>query len=347
MNVTLKDIAGRAGVSESTVSRALNNSPLISEKTRQAVLAAARQLNYPSHKTTAWPVRTIGVVQPNITNALYGEITSAIESRAYEAGYSIMLCDSAFDLEREQGQIELLLRQGVSGIIMIPTDSGAEHIRNLIEQGIPCVILSTEPILGADQVNVDVTMGAYLATQYLINLGHQKIAIIGGPNTVSACRARLRGYQQALEEAGLPFDEAKMVEGNLDEAGGIEAMDLLLPLARKKEISAVFSINDAMAIGALRRLREDSLRVPEDISLIGCDDIPLASLLQPALTTIWQPKRELGLLAAKLIFKQIETKAERGEGWRVMYPFQSALYLPHVVVRDSTCPPQPNPPPLP
>ncbi len=337
--MTLKDIADRAGVSESTVSRVLNNSPLISEKTRQVVLAAARQMNYQSIKAAAWPVRTIGVVQPNITNPLYGEITSAIESRAYEAGYSIMLCDSAFDLEREQGQIELLLRQGVSGIIMIPTDSGAEHIRHLIEQGIPCVILSTEAVPGADQVNVDVSMGAYLATQYLLKLGHRKIALIGGPASVSACRARLRGYQQALEEAGLPFEECKVVAGTLDEAGGIEAMEKLLPLAQKKEITAVFSINDAMAIGALRKLREAGRRVPEDISLMGCDDIPLASMLQPALTTVWQPKRELGLLAAKLIFKQIETKEERGDGWRVMYPFQSALFLPHVVVRDSTCPP--------
>jgi LacI family transcriptional regulator len=248
-----------------------------------------------------------------------------------------MLCASVFDLEREQGQLELLLSQGVTGLIMIPIDSNAEHIRHLVEQGIPCVLLSTDPIPGADQVNVDVAMGAYLATRYLIEIGHHKIATIGGPSRVSACRARLRGYRQALEEAGLSAREEWLAEGNIDEGGGAEAMAQLLPLIRKKEISAVFAINDAMAVGALRKLREAGIRVPEDISLMGCDDIPLASLLQPALTTVWQPKRELGMLAAKLILKQIETKDERGEGWRVMYPFQSAMYLPHVVVRDSTC----------
>jgi LacI family transcriptional regulator len=336
MTVTLKEIADLAGVSESTVSRVLNNSPLISERTKQSVLLAARQLNYQSVRTTIWPVRTLGVVQPNITNPLYGEITSAIEARAYEAGYSIMLCDSAFDLEREQGQLELLLRQGVSGIIIIPIDSKAEHIHSLIEQNIPCVILSTEPIPGADQVNVDVTMGAYLATHHLLELGHRQIALIGGPARVSACGARLRGYRQALEEFHAPFCDEWVVEGTLDENGGFEAMARLLPLVQRNAVTAVFAINDAMAIGALRKLREAGVRVPEDISLIGCDDIPLAGLLQPALTTVWQPKRELGLLAAKLIFKQIETKQERGDRWRVMFPFQSAMYLPHVVVRHST-----------
>jgi DNA-binding LacI/PurR family transcriptional regulator len=340
MAVTLKDIADLAGVSESTVSRVLNNSPLISEKTRQSVLAAARRMNYPQAKTSGWPGHMIGVVQPNITNPLYGEITSAIESRAYEAGYSIILCDSYFDVEREQGHLELLLRQGVSGIILIPIDPGTEHIRSLIEQNIPCVILTTEAIPGADQVNVDVAMGAYLATRHLLELGHRDIALIGGPVQVAACRARLRGYCRALEEYHIEFDPEKMVEGNLGENGGAEAVIKLFPLVLKKQISAIFAINDAMAIGALSRLRQAGITVPGDVSLIGCDDIPVAAQLQPALTTVWQPKRELGLLSTKLILKQIGTRQERGENWRERYPFQSAMYLPHVVARDSTCPPK-------
>jgi DNA-binding LacI/PurR family transcriptional regulator len=141
----------------------------------------------------------------------------------------------------------------------------------------------------------------------------------------------------------MPYEPGNVFVGDLDEQGGIEAMAQLLPLIRKKEITAVFAINDATAFGALRKLREAGMRVPEDISLAGCDDLPLAALLQPALTTVWQPKRELGLLAVKLILKQIETRQERGEKWRVMYPFQSAMYLPHVVVRDSTgAPPFPQ-----
>jgi LacI family transcriptional regulator len=338
MSVTLKDIAYRAGVSESTVSRALNDSPLISEATKQAVLAVARKLNYQSSRTSAWPTRMIGVIEPDVTNPLYAEIVSAIESRAYTAGYSIILCDSAFDPEREQGQLALLLRQGVSGIIIIAIDPMAEHVRGLLEHNIPCVLLGTVPLPDVDQVNVDVAMGAYLATCHLLRLGHRRIALIGGPSRVSACEARLQGYRRALSEFGVPFEQKRVAEGRLDENGGATAMKALLPMI-PSDITAVYAINDAMAIGALRTLREAGYRVPSDVSLIGCDDIPVAAQLQPALTTVWQPKRELGHLAAKLILKQIETRQERGDAWRSKYPFQSAMYLPRIVERDSTAPP--------
>ena len=304
MAVTLKDIAGLAGVSESTASRALNNSSLVNEATKQAVLAAARQLGYRSAKIPVWPIHTIGVVEPNVTNPLYAEIIAAIESQAYDMGYTIMLCDSAFDLEREQGQLELLVRQGAAGLIILAIEPAAAHIRQLIEQNVPCVILGTDPIPGADQVNVDVEMGAYVATRHLLELGHRHIALIGGPQHVMACRARLQGYRKALDEFGVPFESRKVVQGSLDERGGAEAMSRLLPSV-PEGISAVYAVNDAMAIGALRTLREAGHTVPDDVSLIGCDDIPVAAQLQPALTTVWQPKRELGLLAVKLILRQI------------------------------------------
>jgi LacI family transcriptional regulator len=337
MAVTLKDVANLAGVSESTASRALNNSSRISERTRQVVLAAARRLGYRSAKGANWSSRTIGVLEPNVTNPLFAEIVSAIESRAYQAGYNIILCDSAFDPPREQGHLDLLLQQGVSGIVIIPIDASAEHVRELVEHNIPCVVLGTEPIPNVDQVNVDATMGAYLATRYLLELGHRHIGLLGGPARISACRARLAGHQKALAEFGGGFDEKHMAVGKMDEQSGAAAMTQLLALV-PDVLSAVYAINDAMAIGALRVLRQAGFRVPEDVSLIGCDDIPVAAQLQPALTTLWQPKRELGYLAAKLILRQIETRQERGEHWREKYPFQSAMYLPRVVERDSTRP---------
>lgn len=335
MATTLRDVAALAGVSESTASRALSNSPLVSETTRQTVLAAARKIGYRTAKTPVWPNRIIGVLEPSVTNPLYAEIVAAIESRAYKAGYSIILCDSAFDPQREQGQLDLLMQQGVSGLVITPIDPAAEHIRALIDHDIPCVILGTDPILGADQVNVDVAMGAYLATRHLLELGHRQIAVIRGPARVSACEERLSGYRRALAEREVPYDPDKVVQGDLDENGGAAAMARLLPRV-PHDITAVYAINDAMAIGALRVLREAGLHVPQEVSLIGCDDIPVAAQLQPALTTVWQPKRELGYLAAKLILKQIETQQERGNAWRQEYPFQSAMYLPRVVVRDST-----------
>jgi DNA-binding LacI/PurR family transcriptional regulator len=182
-------------------------------------------------------------------------------------------------------------------------------------------------------------MGAYLATRHLLELGHRRIALIGGSSRVSACRARLAGYKRALAEHEIAFRKELVVEGSLDGNGGAAVMAQLLPLV-PDDVTAVYAISDAMAIGALRTLREAGYHVPEDISLIGCDDIPVAAQLQPALTTVWQPKRELGYLAAKLILKQIQVQQERGDRWREKYPFQSAMYLPRVVERDSTCPPK-------
>jgi LacI family transcriptional regulator len=331
MAIRLKEIAALAGVSESTVSRALNNSPLISEKTRQAVFEAARRLHYQTGR-----IHTIGVIEPKITNPLYGEVIEAIELRAYEAGFGLLLCDSAFDLKREQDQVDFLLRQGgVQGLILIPIDPEAGHIRALTRDTIPCVILGTDPVMGSDQVNVDAAMGAYLATRHLVDLGHRRIGILQGPEQISACRARRQGYCQALAEAGVGFDPRLVAVAEVEEAGGARAMQQLLPLAGEG-LTAVYAINDAMALGALRRLREEGLRVPEDVSLAGCDDIPVAAQVQPALTTVWQPKSELGLLAARLLLKQIETRKERGECWKECYPFQSAMFHPRMVVREST-----------
>jgi LacI family transcriptional regulator len=337
MAVTLKDVAKLAQVSESTASRALNDSPRISSPTKQAVWTAARKLGYRSPGKTTWSSRTIGVIEPNVTNPLFAEIISTIESRIYQAGYNIILCDSTQDPAREQSNLELLVQQGVSGIMIIPIDATAGHVRDLIEHKLPCVILGTEPIPNADQVNVDATMGAYLATRHLLELGHRRIGLICGPMRISACRARLVGHQRALAERQVAFDEGRVAEGKMDVESGAVAMAQLLPQVPDR-LSAIYAINDAMAIGALRVLRQAGLRVPEDVSLIGCDDIPVAAQLYPALTTLWQPKRELGELAAKLILRQIKTREEHGDRWREKYPFQSAMYLPRVVERDSTRP---------
>ncbi len=334
MAITLKDVAKLAGVSESTASRALNDSPLISESTKRAVLLAARQLGYRPLRKETWPTRTIGVVMPNVANPLYGQIVTAIETRAYQAGYSMFLANSYFDPEREQNHCELLLRQGAAGLIIVPTDPMAPHIQALIDYNVPCVLMSGDPLPQVDQVNVDVVMGAYLATRYLIDLGHRRIALINGPTRVRVCRNRLAGYRRALEEANLPFDAHIVVEGELNEEAGATATTRLLSLI-PHDVTAVYAVNDVTAIGALRALQRAGLRVPEDVSLVGTDDIPVAAQLQPALTTVWQPKRELGDLATKLLLRQIKTREERGQGWRELYAFQNAMYLPRIIERQS------------
>jgi DNA-binding LacI/PurR family transcriptional regulator len=281
-------------------------------------------------------MRLAGVIQPKITNPVYSEIISAIEATLYEAGYGLLLCDTTFELEREQDQLDFLLRQGgVLGIILIPLDASAAHIRKLTTQNIPTVILGTEPILGSDQVNVDAALGAHIITSHLLDLGHRRIGLLQGPECVSVCKARLKGYCQALADYHLSFDPALVADGEVDEAGGIRAMEKLLPLA-VRQFSAVVAVSDVMALGALRVLRRAGLCVPGDISLASCDDIPAAAQVQPALTTVWQPKYELGVQASRFLLKQMEARKERGENWKVKYPFQSAMYHPHIIVRDST-----------
>ncbi len=330
MKVTLKDIAELAGVSESTASRALNNSPLISEKTRQMVAHASRQLNYQVNR-----ISIIGMIEPNITNPYYSEFISAIESYTYEAGFSMVLGFSGFNLAREKDQIDHLLSQGVQGMILIPTDANADHIQALLKENIPCVILGTGHIVGTDHVSVDTSMGATIATRHLLELGHRRIGLVNGSQRVAACRARLTGYRRALEEYNVAFDPRLHAETEVDENGGVQAMTQLLPQI-KNGMSAVYTVSDVMALGAIRKLSEAGLRVPQDISLASCDDIPVAEQLNPPLTTVWHPKRELGTLAAKFLIKQIETRKERGEGWKEKYPFQSATFLPYLIVRQST-----------
>lgn len=331
MTIRLREIAELAGVSESTVSRALKNSPLISEKTRRAVTAAARRLHYQTDQT-----RMIGVIVPKINNPLYGEIVEAIELAAYEAGLGMVLCDSTFSLEREQSQVDFLLRHGgVQGLILIPVDPESEHIRSLTGDTFPCVIMGTEKALGADQVNVDTVQGGYLATRHLLELGHRRVGMAQGPERVLACRERLKGYRQALDEFNLPFDPSLIAVGEVSEAGGACAAEQLIPKIGV-DVTGIYAINDTMALGALRRLREAGLGVPDDVSLVGCDDIPVAAQVQPPLTTVWQPKSDLGLMASHLLLNQIATRGESGECWKVKYPFKSTTFHTRLVVREST-----------
>jgi LacI family transcriptional regulator len=331
MPTKLKQIAELAGVSTSTVSRVMNQSPLISEKTRRAVMNAAHQLNYQPEQMSM-----IGVIVPKITNPLYGEVVAAIEARASQAGYGILLCDTNFDLEREQEQITFLSAQsGVRGMVVVPVDPTAAHIRSLVESSTPCVILGSSPILGADQVNVDAAMGAYLITRHLLEIGHRRIGLVLGPSKILVCQERMQGYCQALEEYAIPFDPALVAEGDVDETGGAAAMSQLLHLA-VRDMTAVATISDVMVLGVFRKIREAGLQIPGDLSVAGCDDIPVSALLQPAVTTVWQPKGELGLLSAKFILRQIETMKTRGSEWKSLYPFQNAMYQPYLIVREST-----------
>jgi LacI family transcriptional regulator len=332
--ITIQDIAKAAGVSSQTVSRVLNNRPDVADETRQRVDAVIKQLDYrPSElarglrsKTT----RTIAVVVPDSANPFFAEIAKGVENAGFEAGYTVILCNSARQLDRELKYLDVLRSKAVDGIIFITTTAHIDHIRPLIQDGIPIVLFFRDAgNLDVDTFKIDNRLAGYLATRHLLNLGHTAIACIrpgGRPETPSS--RRVDGYKQALEEANVLWNPILMPQGdNLFSGGEQAARDLV-----RAEIpfTAIFAANDAMAIGAMRALREQGRRVPDDVSVAGIDDILLASYSEPPLTTVAQLKQEAGNLAVRCLIERIENKHING-------PRETILDV-QLVVRQSTGP---------
>lgn len=302
MGVTIKDIARKLGVSTTTVSLVLNNKPSrISPETRQAVLQAAAELNYhPNQIAVSMVTRrtgTIGLLLPDISNLYFSSLAKVIESECSALGYNVLYGNTNDSVENDFKYLELfLLGRAVDAVILTPSYQLGEEerirFRGLVES-------SSIPVVTVDRrmqqmevpcVCVDQELGGYLATKHLLSLGHRRIGCITAQPNVSGSAERLRGYRRALEEAGVPFEPALVVAGNYHVESGIQALPILLG----QEVSAIFAANDMMAIGVLRECRRFHLRVPEDLSVVGFDDIFLAEFLEPPLTTVYQPLEEIG-----------------------------------------------------
>jgi LacI family transcriptional regulator len=254
---------------------------------------------------------TIGLIIPDNANPFFAEIAKGVEDAGFDAGYSVILCNSNSMEEREISYIKLLLSKRVDGVVFGATSKGVEHVRWLVENSIPTAIFYREvEELNIDSFRVDNVDAGYKATKHLINLGHQAIACIQprSPSTPSA--GRVLGFRKAMAEAELSVEEELMPVGdNLINGGGQAVMRLL---QIKKPFTAIYSSNDAMAIGAMRALRDAGYQLPGDISIIGTDDILLAQYAEPPLTTIAQPKQEAGSLAVKHLIERIEKKYTGG-----------------------------------
>ena len=273
--------------------------------------------------------KTYGLVVPDIANPFFAEIGRKIENFCYQNGYNVILCNSDDNQARESSYIELLISKMVDGVIFIAAGDRADNLTQLVDAEIPVVIVDRDfPQSIADVILVDNAQGGYLATEYLIKLGHYRIACISGASQVTPSADRVRGYRQALMDYRLPVDEEFIVSGYLRYEGGIKAMEQLLQHPRPP--TAVFCCNDVMAVGALRTLRNHGFRVPEDVSLVGFDDIFLASAVTPALTTIAQPVDEIAQKAAELLLSR--TKSNEPTRNVNRYVFSTRL-----VIRDSCC----------
>lgn len=327
---TMKDIARLAQVSTSTVSHVINNSRFVSDEIREKVQRVVKELNYtPSALARSLKVnetKTIGMLVTATSNPFFAEVMAGVELYCQQHHYNLIIATTDGDNERLQHHLQMLIQRKVDGLLLMCGDARFSSAESL-NIPLPLVVVDwwfTE--LNADKIFENSTSGGYLATKTLIEAGHSKIAIITGNLKKSLAQNRLKGYKKALAEANIPLNPNWIIESHFDFAGGVAGMNILLSLADKP--TAVFACSDTIAVGAYQAIWQKGLRIPQDISIIGYDDIELAKYLSPPLSTISQPKAELGKLAVESLLKRI-----RGE----LTEFQTIMLEPELVLRHSIC----------
>ncbi|WP_368913262.1 ribose operon transcriptional repressor RbsR [Mixta calida] len=308
---TMKDVARLAGVSTSTVSHVINNNRFVSEAIREKIEAAIRELNYaPSALARSLKINqthTIGMLLTASSNPFYAEVVRGVENSCYERGYSLVLCNTEGDEDRMNRSLETLLQKRVDGLLIMCTESHLPSADILTRYpGIPSVMMDWAPFEGdSDIIQDNSLLGGELAAGYLIDRGYRRIACIAGPLDKTPARLRLEGFKKAMAAAGLSLPPEYIVNGDFEFQGGYNGMNALLVCKTRPQ--AVFTSNDAMAVGAYHALYQAGLRIPEDMAIMGYDDIELARYMTPPLTTIHQPKDELGELAIDTLIHRLKT----------------------------------------
>lgn len=311
--VTIKEIAARAGVSTSTVSRVVNQSvrvdPATEERVQEAIGALGYRPNLLARSFRRKITHTIGLVVPDNSNPFFAEMARVIEDAGFAEGYSVILCNSDLSEVKQDAYIDVLLAKRVDGIIMtstglIPGERANHDIERIQQAGVPCVVIDRD--LGdtpVDQLLVDNHEGGYLAGKYLIEHGHRKLACVVGPSDLTPSAGRIAGFHRALDEAEIDILPEAIVRGNGRHNGGARAIARLLD--QGADFTAIFAFNDEMAIGVIGALQRAGKRVPHDISVIGFDDIPYANAIYPAVTTIAQPIVEMGKIGVRMLLDRL------------------------------------------
>jgi LacI family transcriptional regulator len=332
--LTLEEIAKLTGVSRSTVSRVVNDQPNVRQQVRERVWKVIRETGYQPHAAARSLVtrrtRIIGIIIPEtlirlFTDPFFVHLLGGITQTSNARRYNLML--SLFNDAATSDELyrRAVLSGSVDGVVVASTRMDEPLIPTLLEDNVPFILVGRHADDRAGYVDVDNVGASRMAVEHLIRVGHRRIGTITGPLNMASGQDRLEGYRQALQAHRLPVEDALIIESDYTEMGGMMATRRLLSSAP----TAIFAASDIMAVGALKTLREAGLRVPEDIALVGFDDIPIAAALQPALTTVRQPIEHLGSMAAEVLLNLLENPPE------TQAPAQRIILPTKLIVRDS------------
>ena len=330
-NVTIEDVAMRAQVSRATVSRVLNNNSRVDETLRARVLEAVQALGYqPNHVARRLRARSstvIGLIISDIQNPYFISVIRGVEDTSYAQHMSVVLCNSDEDVAKQQLYLQLMESEHVAGLIIVPANShdNAGLVR-LKQAGIPIILLDrTVETLQVDAVKVDNVRGAYEAVNHLIALGHQRIGMISGFKHLTTGDERYHGYRNALHAAGLLIDDKLVRFGDFKTESGYRLTRELMSVLNPPQ--ALFVANNLMTLGAMRALRELGVRIPEDVALVGFDDMPWSGELFSPLTAVSQPTYELGQEAVQLLMRRISQPNA---------PYRTVVLQTRLIVRESS-----------
>jgi LacI family transcriptional regulator len=327
---TIREVAESAGVSYATVSHVINNTRVVSQETRERVLAAMAALNYRpnalARSLRQGKTNTIGLVLPDSANPFFAEISRSIEDEAFKLGYSVFLCNTELDTQRELFYVDVLSNKQVDGIIFVAAGDQADSLDLLLHRRMPVVMIDRDlPNVEVDAVLTDNQLGGFLATRHLLELGHKRIACIAGPSSITPSAERIIGYRRALEEADLSYDANLILRGDYHAQSGMEITHFILGMNPRP--TAIFALNDLMALGALRAAAEAGYSIPKDLAVVGYDNLEISRFTNPPLTTIAQPKKEVGAQAVNLLVDRISRKGG---------PPNRLILAPELIIRRST-----------
>jgi DNA-binding LacI/PurR family transcriptional regulator len=326
--ITIKDIAKEAGVSVATVSRALKESGYVKEETKAKILEVCKRLGYSLEVKGSKQryTKVIGLIVTDVTNPFFTQVVRGIEDTLSSIGYSLILCNSDENIEKEKEYFKVLEGKKVDGIILTPAGGSHKHIFKYLKKNIPIVLLDRliEEVK-LDAVIIDNIYGAYEGVKHLIEQGYRNIGAIIGPLSVMTSKERLEGYKKALKEAGLPIKEDFIENGEYTQEGGYKAAKKLL---LKENIDALFIANNVMTMGALLAISELNINIPNDLGVVGFDEIDLAPILKCPLTTISQPTYLIGVNAAQLLLRRFQGKGKKDH--------EIVILKPQLIIRESS-----------